>query len=35
MAMLRLILAADFGLWSTLVVGFWSAMVLTSQEGDD
>ena len=34
-AMLRLLLAADIGLCLTLVMGFWSAMVLTSQEGDD
>jgi len=33
--MLRLLLAADIGLCLTLVMGFWSAMVLTSQEGDD
>jgi hypothetical protein len=33
--MLRLLFVADIGLGSTLVIGFWSAMVLTSQEGDD
>jgi len=33
--MLRLLLAADIGLCTTLVIGFLSAMVLTSQEDDE